>query len=85
MSLITTAPERPSEVEVIENLLVLWQKPETPNGVITGYDVFVQFTPPHDPIRRTLDRNRFYFVFRQDEIPENVTAEVQVCLISTCP
>ena len=79
--LVVIAPEKPSMAEVIENLLIIWQRPDRTNGVVTGYDVSVRFTPPHDPINRALDPTRFYFIFRQSEIPENVTAHVQVYII----
>ena len=77
--LVVAAPEKPSNVEVIENLLIIWQRPDRTNGVVTGYEVSVRFTPPYDPINRALDSSRFYFIFRQSEIPENATAHVQVC------
>lgn len=79
--LLTIAvPEKPFGVEVVDNLLI-WQEPDTTNGVITGYDVHITFTPEHDPITRNLDSSKFYFNFRQKEIPEDATAHVQVCTV----
>ena len=76
----TAVPDKPSGVEVIDNRLLIWHKPDRTNGVITGYDVYITFTPSRSPITRNLDRTRFYFIFRQSEIPENVMAHVQVCI-----
>ena len=77
--MIYAAPGKPSKVKVIENFILIWQEPDTTNGNITGYDVYIEFVPFHEPITILVNSHKFYYVFRQNDIPENVTAEVQVC------
>ena len=79
--LTITVPEKPSGVEVVDNLLLIWQKPDTTNGIITGYDVHITFTPKNDPIITNLDSSKLYYILRQKEIPEDATVHVQVCIV----
>ena len=48
-SIIYTESGPPRSVQVVDNTVVVWQKPDKPNGNITGYEVGISTTPEPTP------------------------------------
>ncbi len=80
-------PEAPSSVQVVGNLVFLWQPPSKPNGVITGYQIVISYNNSltdvvvmEAPI--LLSSDTFVYDLRTVNLPENVTATIRVRLFS---
>lgn len=76
-------PEAPSSVQVVGNIVFLWQPPSKPNGVITGYQIVISYNDSltgqvvmETPI--PLSRDTFVYDLRTVSLPENVTATITV-------
>ena len=48
-SIIYAESGPPRRVHIVDNRVVVWQKPDTPNGNITGYEVGISTTPEPTP------------------------------------
>ena len=65
---------------MVENAVLIWQKPEKPNGVITGYDV--RFFPidergniiGSETVENFPDPDKFFDVLRR-----NLNISIEVC------
>jgi len=69
-------------VQVLDNRVVVWQKPDTPNGNITGYEVGISTTPEPTPDQITIagrinDAEQNFFAINRDDVSASI-AYVQV-------
>ena len=69
-------------MQVVDNTVVVWQKPDTPNGNITGYEVGISTTPEPTPDQITIvgrinDAEQNFFVINRNDVSASV-AYVQV-------
>jgi len=79
--LIPTVPEAPDRVEVIRNIVLIWQPPSKPNGVILGYQICISYTSSEgDETFPGIDLSAdvFSFVLEVGIVPANVTANIKV-------
>ncbi len=77
-------PEAPSNAQVVGSIVLLWQPPSKPNGVIIEYQIRVTYTLRADDVTMgptiELPPDVFVYDLRTLDIPENVTATVEVSL-----
>ena len=69
-------------MHIVDNRVVVWQKPDTPNGNITGYEVGISTTPEPTPDQITIvgrinDAEQNFFVINRNDVSASV-AYVQV-------
>ena len=79
---LNAVPNYPAQADVVANVVSVWQNPETPNGVITGFDVRISLLNEDASRNGTIYNtsllpDTFYHVLRTSEIPNsNVSFEV---------
>lgn len=77
-SIINAESGPPRSVQVVDNRVVVWQKPDTSNGNITGYDVGISTTPEPTPdlitiVGRINDAEQNFFVINSDDVSASIT------------
>ena len=80
---LNAVPGPPTEIEVVANVVSVWQNPETPNGVITGFDVRISLLNEDASTNGTiyitsLLPDTLYHVLRTSEIPTNSIISFEV-------
>ena len=76
-------PGCPSGIEIVVDIVLVWQKPETPNGVIVGYDARVSVLDEDGTGERTLYMqsflpDEFSHVLRRSQFRANSTILCEV-------
>ena len=80
---LNAVPDPPTRVVVVANVVSVWQNPETPNGVITGFDVRISLLNEDASRNGTIYNtsllpDKLYHVLRTSEIPTNSTVSFEV-------
>lgn len=81
--LLFAEPEAPTNPQIAGGTVYIWQLPSKPNGVIIGYQLTVTYTNPstnEETMGPTIELLPDIFVYdlRTLDIPDNVTAVIQV-------
>ena len=80
---LNTVPGCPSGIKILPDIVLVWQKPEIPNGVIVGYDARVSVLHEDGTRDRTLYMesflpDEFSHVLRRSQLHANSTIRCEV-------
>ena len=80
---LNAVPGPPTRVDIVANVVSVWQNPETPNGVMTGFDVRISLLNEDASTKGTIYNtsllpDTFYHVLRTSEIPTNSIISFEV-------
>ena len=69
-------PGPPTNVELIKDAVLLWQPPDTPNGVIQGYDIQLTYENRNSKIKH-VDSDTFFYILTVDDAKGKPTIQVK--------